>query len=129
MPRLAQLRWPGTTIGTTIRCEQQVSSAQVRAASCQQSDAFDVMRHREHTNDVTRDCGSLRPAAVNGRKWPLTCNDADFRRCWRQGPVAGLCESKRAQTAPCCQQAPTIANARKDRSVRDSWPARRGQHT
>ena len=94
----------------------------IRAVFREQCNAFDVVRHREHTGDVTRDCGSLRPAAVNGRKWPLTCNDADFRRCWRQGPVAGLCESKRAQTAPCCQQAPTIANARKDRSVRDSRP-------
>ena len=36
----------------------------------------------------------MRPAAVNGRKGPLTCKDADLRRCWRQKPVAGLCESK-----------------------------------
>ena len=79
----------------------------------QQRHALDVVRHREDVHDAERKCDPLRSAALMRRNRPLTCGDAVLGDCGRRSGVAGLCESKRAQSEPSCQRAPTIANDRK----------------
>ena len=75
-------------------CCAGIALPQVRAGSGEQSDAFDVMRHREDTDRPERERDPLRAAALRRRTRSLTCGDAALGDCGRRTGVAGLCESK-----------------------------------
>src|SRR4051812_11268419 len=72
--------------------------------------ALDVVGHREGTDGPERERDLLRSAARRSRNRPLTCGDAVLGDRGRRSGVASLYESKRAQSEPSCQRAPTLAN-------------------
>ena len=83
-----------------------------------------MVRHREDTDDHERKRDPVRSAALRRRNRPLTCGDAVLGDCGRRSGVAGLCESKRAQSEPSCHRAPTVTNDRRENAGACSGRAR-----
>ena len=80
-----------------------------------------------NTPATLRGIADLCSTAIGGQMWPLTCNDADFRGCWRQGPVAGRCDARPNRAL---LSAGSDDRKRAQGQVRTRLPAaRRGQHT
>ena len=100
-----------------LRVRRQSRHRRSEPVFLQQRDALHVMRHREDVHGPERKCDPLRSPALMRPNEPMTCGDVVLDARGLRRPVAGDCESKRAQSEPFRRRVPTVANARRESTL------------